>query len=122
MTISGGIPQDSATVKRPDLAAEFAKALSEVGLDNPAEFDKRFAELTKRDRTQEESLELAEINVTRSRLLDLRKPLYDEKVDLGDIKTMPYDAWHALQTEDKASMILNGIGEELLEKRINTNL
>ena len=89
--------------------------LAEVGIDNPSEFDKRFAELTKRERTQEESLELTEMNVKRSRLLDMRKPLYDEEVDLGDIKTMPYEAWHTLQAENKASKVLNGIGEELLE-------
>lgn len=32
---------------------------------------------------------------------EFQKTLYDDDVELGDIKAMPFDAWHDLQKENK---------------------
>ena len=36
---------------------------------------------------------------------EFQKALYEDDVELGDIKAMPYDAWHELQKENKALAI-----------------
>ena len=36
---------------------------------------------------------------------EFQKALYEDEVELGDIKAMPYDAWHELQKENKALAI-----------------
>ena len=77
-----------------DVAESERGLLSEVGIADPGAFDKERQDCTDPERK-------AELDKTFDRFNELRKNLYEEEVKL-DCKTLPFDAFHALQRENKA--------------------
>lgn len=87
--------------------------LKEAGIEDGAAFDKERKEL----RDSKDNLErLAELDKQFERFSELRANLYNEDAKLESIKTMPFEAFHELQKENKGldNKPLNFF-EELLE-------
>lgn len=70
--------------------------LKEVGIKDPAAFDKERRELME---SKKNPSRLEELNKQYDRLVELRKKLYDEEVEL-DCKTMPFEQFRILQKEN----------------------
>ena len=86
--------------------------LEEVGITNPPAFDREREQLTK---SQENPTRLEELNNTFNRFSELRKALYEEKIEL-ELTPLPYEQFHAIQVENKdlPNKPLN-VFEDLLE-------
>jgi len=72
--------------------------LKESGIEDGAAFDKERNELRESGSNAER---LAELDKTFTRFAELRSKLYNEEAELGDIKTIPFSAFHDLQRENK---------------------
>ncbi|MBO7510242.1 MAG: hypothetical protein J6T35_03580 [Bacteroidales bacterium] len=104
-----------------DAIAEDQKALlkeSGIGEDTQS-FNKEMDELRKANRTPEQEAKLKEMEAQLKRYNEMNGELLKEEVTL-DTKTMPYEAWHTLQNENKAvgepkRDLLSGFVEDLLE-------
>ena len=94
----------------------------DVGIKDPKEFDSRIEELRKKKSpTEEEAAELKDMEEKLARFKELRRVMLQGDVTL-DVKTMPYEAWHALQSENaKCDIdgqkvdIFSGYAEDILE-------
>lgn len=88
---------------------DYTALLGEVGIDDPNVFDSRLEELNKKGkRTKAEEEELVDLNKKLERLFGLRNALSNEDVVLEGVKTMPYEEWFKLQTENKDITITIG--------------
>ena len=88
-----------AVRKAFDAIAEAEKdVLKEAGIEDGAAFDKERMELTK---SGENAERLEELNNTFKRFAELRSNLYNEDATLENVKTVPFDAFHQLQKENK---------------------
>lgn len=88
----------------------------DAGIEDPQAFDKELKELRE---SKADEKRLAELEAQLKRFLELRNEMIKEDVNL-DTKTMPYEAWHTLQNENKAvgepkRDLLSGFVEDLLE-------
>ncbi len=94
----------------------------DTGIEDAKAFDDELKNLREKiSRTDEEQARLDEMEAQLKRFVELRNEMLNEDVDLN-IKTMPYEAWHALQKENcereingKKADILSGYVEDLLE-------
>lgn len=50
----------------------------------------------------------------KEKFAKLQKELYEDEADLGDIKTIPYEQWHALKKENKG--LADAFVEDSLEE------
>lgn len=72
--------------------------LKEAGIEDAAAFDKERKELIESGSNPKR---LEEMNKQLSRLLELRANLYKEEAELEGAKTIPFEQFHALQSENK---------------------
>lgn len=72
--------------------------LKEAGIEDGIAFDKERNELRESGSNAER---LAELDKIFTRFAELRSKLYNEEAELGDIKTIPFSAFHDLQRENK---------------------
>ncbi len=86
--------------------------IKEAGIEDAQAFDKERAELRASGENPER---LAELDKTYQRFAELRDNLYNEDTEL-DVKVLPFEAFHALQQENKGieGRPLNAF-EEMLE-------
>lgn len=49
----------------------------------------------------------------KAKFAKLQKELYEDEADLGDIKAIPFEQWHALKSENKG--LANALVEDALE-------
>ena len=104
------------------LSAEAKKLMDEVGIADMDADSKRLAELKgRRDSLTEQ--ELSEYDILSDKLKryrELENTLMDEEVEIN-VKTMPYDVWHALQRENAKRSIRVG-GKVLYDVDLLTEL
>ncbi len=94
----------------------------DAGIEDAKAFNDELQKLRDAEgRTAEQQKRLDEMEAQLRRFLALRGQLLNEEVEL-DCKTMPYEAWHALQKENcerevngKKMDVLSGYAEDLLE-------
>lgn len=100
--------------------------LETLNIPDEQAFRARLAELKADAPTEAEKAELAEKKDLCDKLDAMRKKLYEEKIDLEEIKALPYEDWRKLQDENKAVSveiegrrlvvdIFSGYLEEILE-------
>jgi len=80
-----------------ELAESERAILEEVDIKEPEAFDKERAALAK---SGSDPSKLEQMNKKLDRLVELRKALYEEEVELEGVKTVPYDQFHELQKEN----------------------
>lgn len=97
-----------------DAYVESEKAiLKDAGIDDGQAFDNELVELRKAAKpSKEQKARLEEMEAKLKRYNELRAELLKEEVKL-DCKTMPYDAWHQLRSENK-DVEINGKKIDLL--------
>ena len=81
-----------------------AAIVKEVGIEDEERFGKELEALEKAAKpTDKEVARLAEMKGQRARLNKMTAELLNEEVSFDGIKAMPYEAWKALQDENKAT-------------------
>ena len=103
--VSNGVLNITATALNASQAYKIIKFRREVR--------KAFDELSEKEKDfiKDLGLEIGENGKLEGKEDDIKKfgefqqALYEDEVELGDIKAMPYDAWHELQKENKALAI-----------------
>lgn len=104
------------------LSAEARKLMDEVGIADMDADRKRLADLKDRrsSLTEQELKEYDTLSDKIKRYEELERALMDEEVEIN-VKTMPYDVWHALQRENAKRSIRIG-GKVLYDVDLLTEL
>jgi len=104
------------------LSAEARKLMDEVGITDMDADRKRLTDLKDRrsSLTEQELKEYDTLSDKIKRYEELERALMDEEVEIN-VKTMPYDVWHALQRENAKRSIRIG-GKVLYDVDLLTEL
>lgn len=104
------------------LSAEARKLMDEVGITDMDADRKRLTDLKDRrsSLTEQELKEYDTLSDKIKRYEELESALMDEEVEIN-VKTMPYDVWHALQRENAKRSIRIG-GKVLYDVDLLTEL
>lgn len=88
--------------------------LKQVGIEDLQEFQKRYKELSDiKDRTSDEQAEFESLVKKDKDAGKLVQELYEDTTNL-DVKALPYEDWHNLQSENKDVKLLTYL-EPMLE-------
>lgn len=97
------------------------KILTDVGIDDPQNFDIRFKQLReKEDLTEEERNELTELTNKYNSWIKARTDMLNTDVELEGVKTISFEDWHNLRKENRPTdenkvNPLNNYVESILE-------
>ena len=73
-----------------------------AGIEDGQKFDERMKELRKLDKpTEKEKKELAEMQERLNKFQELYTELLNDESEIGDIKVMAYESYHALAKENR---------------------
>lgn len=95
--------------------------LNGLGIADPVEVDKKIYDLkSKNPLTEEEQQELEHLQSLVKKFNETRRQMLEEEVTLENVKTLPFEQWHALRKENRPKDAnsydpLNNYAEELLE-------
>lgn len=95
--------------------------LKGLGIVDPAEIDKKIYDLkSKNPLTEEEQQELEHLQDLVKKFNETRRQMLEEETTLENVKTLPFEQWHALRKENRPKDAnsydpLNNYVEELLE-------
>ena len=85
-----------------DLEDKRQGLVKSAGIEDGQKFDERMKELRKKDNlTEEEKGELAEMTEKLNKFQELYTELLNDESEIGNIKVMAYESYHALAKENR---------------------